>query len=129
MLLADMPGQRQICPVTLFLALAVADNAIDGVHCTDGFATLLRRPWSGWISLRYRDGVDRLSVLRRTGNKSKAISSCLMKPSVLQKMMQAQISRAGHEDTFVNIVQDVRKSSCREKRREYYTLFDYSKNP
>jgi hypothetical protein len=123
MILADNPNQRHVCPVTLFLAFAIADNAIASINCKEDFATLLRLEWSGWISLRYKDNAGQLSVMRRTGNKSKTMSSCAMKPSVLCKMMQAQISRSSHATTLTKLLQDARMSSLREKRCECSECF------
>jgi hypothetical protein len=125
MILADMPGQRHMCPVTLFLAFAIADNAIIGVRCNDDLTALFGLAWSGWISLCYRDDVRPLSVLRRTGNKSKALSSCPMKPSAIHKMMQAQILRGNYETTYKSMLQDARMSAQREKRRRYIEITIY----
>jgi hypothetical protein len=118
MILADMPESRYICPVTIFLSLAIADCAIDGVHSYSDFLSLVNPEWLGRVSLPFRADVRNLSVLRRTGNKSKAISSCPMKPYQIQKMIQAQIARAGHKITFASFMQDARMSAQRHKRRK-----------
>jgi hypothetical protein len=117
MMLADMPSERHICPVTIFLGLAIADGVIPGIKCNDDFTTLISSEWHGWVSLVYRNDISGLAVLRRTGNKSKAISSCPMKVFQLCKMMQAQILRAGHTATNDNLLHDTRTSAQREKRR------------
>ncbi|KAF2849432.1 hypothetical protein T440DRAFT_519030 [Plenodomus tracheiphilus IPT5] len=113
MILTDLPRDRHICPVTLFLALAIVDGAIEGINCSDDFSTLAGQDWSGCITLPFNSTVSHLSIFRRTGSKSKTISSCAMKPSAVYKMMQAQMIRAGHENTLSNMVHDVKKSSRR----------------
>jgi hypothetical protein len=116
MLLADQPEQRQLCPVTPFLALAIADGAIEGIQCADDFRAMAASEWSGCISLRYANDAGDKPIFRRTGNRSKVISSCSIKASGLQKNLQAQVTRAGHECTFSNMLLDARTSSQRLKR-------------
>ena len=128
MILVDSPGQRHICPVTLFLALAIADGAIKGISSRDDLLVLAGREHSDCITLPYNHNVGHLPVLRRTRSKSKAMSSCAMKSSVLHKMMQAQISRAGHENTFNDLLRDVRMSSQREKRRTWLLFLSLCNN-
>lgn len=118
MILVDDPSNRHMCPVTLFLALAIADGALEGVHPCSGLAALHFPDWPGWLQVPYSANATHLPVIRRTGNKSRVLSSCAMKPSSLDKMMQGQIERAKHVQTFAMIVQDVRKATQREKRRE-----------
>jgi hypothetical protein len=113
MILADLPRDRHICPVTMFLALAIADGAIDGIHSSDEFSALASQEWSGIITLPYNNAAHHLPIFRRTGCKSKAISSCAMKPSALYKMMQAQMMRAGQEHTIANMVNDAKRSPPR----------------
>jgi hypothetical protein len=38
-------------------------------------------------------------------------------------MMQAQLERAGHEETFATILQDTRNATQREKRRKIATNY------
>lgn len=118
MILADMPENRDICPVTIFLALAIADGALCGVQCNADFTALVRSLEEGWASISYHETIGRLSLLRRTGNNCKTISSCPMKPSQLHKMMQAQVCRAGHQHTFTKLLHDVRLSAQIETRRK-----------
>jgi hypothetical protein len=101
MILIDEPTKRHMCPVTLFLSMAIADGVIDGIGCCSDIASLYG---NGWLLLPYKEGFSRLSILRRTGNKSRVISSCSMKPSVLYTMMQAQLERAGHKKTFATML-------------------------
>jgi hypothetical protein len=68
--------------------------------------------------LPYKQNSSRLSILRRTGNKSRVLSSCIIKPSVLYTIMQAQLERAGHKETFSTILRDIRNATQREKRRK-----------
>jgi hypothetical protein len=119
MVLIDEPTKRHMCPVTLFLSMAIADGVIDDIDQTSDIASLCRgHPQSGWLLLRYKQDASRLPVLRRTGNKSRVISSCCTKPSVLNAMMQAQLNRAGHEETFATMLRDIRNATQREKRRK-----------
>ncbi|KAF1940151.1 hypothetical protein EJ02DRAFT_495665 [Clathrospora elynae] len=118
MILVDDPSKRHMCPVTLFLSMAIADGVIDDISHSSGMTSLCIHQWPNWVQLPYREDLIHLPVLRRTGIKSRVISSCIMKPSVLYKMMQAQIARAGHSDTFATIIRDVRNANQREKRRK-----------
>ncbi|KAI2476673.1 hypothetical protein Ptr902_12020 [Pyrenophora tritici-repentis] len=106
-----------MCPVTLFLSMAIADKVIDGVSTSSDIFSLCNYEWSGWLLLPYKQELSHLPVLRRTGNKSRVISSCVMKPSAVYKMMQAQLDRAGHGDTFAAILRDTRNATQRIKRR------------
>jgi hypothetical protein len=119
MVLIDEPTKRHMCPVTLFLSMAIADGVIGGIGCSSDIASLYgSRQQSGWLLLPYKQSSLRLPVLRRTGNKSRVISSCSMKPSVLYTMMQAQLERAGHNETFATMLRDIRNATQREKRRK-----------
>jgi hypothetical protein len=119
MILIDEPTKRHMCPVTLFLSMAIADGVIDGTDRTSDIASLFRgHQHSGWLLLPYKQDVSHLPALRRTGNKSRVISSCSIKPSVLYTMMQAQLDRAGHEETFATMLRDMRNATQREKRRK-----------
>jgi hypothetical protein len=127
MILIDEPTKRHMCPVTLFLLIAIADGVINGISCSSDIATLYgNRQQPGWLLLQYKEGFSRLSILRRTGNKSRVISSCSRKPSVLYTMMQAQLERAGHEKTFATMLRDVRNATQRGKRRKIAADQDYA---
>ena len=118
MILIDDPNKRYMCPVTLFLSMAIANNVIDGVSTSIDMFSLINHSWSGWLLLPYKQELLHLPVLRRTGNKSRVLSSCVMKPSAVYRMMQAQVDRAGHGDTFAAILQDTRNATQRMKRRK-----------
>jgi hypothetical protein len=97
--------------------MAIADGVIDGIDCSSDIASLYdSRQQSGWLLLPYKQSLAHLPVLGKTGNKSRVISSCSMKPSVLYTMTQAQLERAGHERTFATMLRDIRNASQREKR-------------
>jgi hypothetical protein len=115
----DEPTKRYMCPVTLFLSIAIADSVIEGISCGSDISSLYSsRQQSRWLLLPYKQNSSRLSILRRTGNKSRVLSSCSTKPSVLYTIMQAQLERAGHEETFATILRDIRNATQREKRRK-----------
>jgi hypothetical protein len=119
MVLIDEPTKRHMCPVTLFLSMAIADGVIDGINQTSDIASLCRgHQQPEWLLLRYKQDASRLPVLRRTGNRSRVISSCSIKSSILYAMMQAQLERAGHEETFATMLRDIRNATQREKRRK-----------
>ncbi|KAF1840107.1 uncharacterized protein K460DRAFT_202525 [Cucurbitaria berberidis CBS 394.84] len=111
MVLVDDPTKRHMCPVTLFLSMAIADGLIDAIHQASEV-----QQWPNWTPLPYSPNLVHLPVLRRTGNKSRLISSCEMKPTVLHRIMHAQIQRAGHEETFATLLRDVRTATQRDKR-------------
>jgi hypothetical protein len=118
MVLIDEPTKRHMCPVTLFLSMALADGVIDGVHQISDIESLCAGRQSGWLLLRYKQDASRLPVLRRTGNRTRVISSCGIKPSMLYTMIQAQLERADHGGTFATILRDIRNATQREKRRK-----------
>jgi hypothetical protein len=118
-MLTDLPYNRSMCPVTLLLSLAIADGVFEGISCSEDLASFPTYPALDWVILPYRPDTKSMPVFRRTGNKSKTLTSRAMKASLLHKSMQAQISRAGHEITFAKLQQDVRKASSRETRRRY----------
>jgi hypothetical protein len=119
MMLTDLPYNRTMCPVTLFLSLAIADGVFEGISCSKDLASFPTDPTLDWVILPYRPDTESIPVFRRTGNKSKTLTSRAMKASLLHKSMQAQISRAGHDIAFAKLQQDVRKASSRETRRGY----------
>ena len=122
MILIDEPTNRHLCPVTLFLSMAIADGVVDGITCDSDIAALSSHcQQSGWLPLPYKLGSLHLPVLRRTGNRSRVMSSCIMKPSALYIMMQEQFDRAGHEATFSTMLRDVRNANQRERRRKAAT--------
>jgi hypothetical protein len=99
--------------------MAIADGVIDGISCSSEIASLYgSRQQSLWLLLPYKQTLLRLPVLRRTGNKSRVISSCSMKPSLLYTMVQAQLERAGHNETFTTMLRDIRNATQQEKRRQ-----------
>jgi hypothetical protein len=87
MILADALSDCHMCPVSLFVALAIADGAFEGIMSSDDFLSLGALDWSGYITVPYKQETGRRPVLRRTGNKSNTISPCAMKPSTLYKMI------------------------------------------
>lgn len=107
-----------MCPVSLFLSMAIADGVIAGVNQSSDLEALPIHQWPEWTLLPYRDDYVDLSVLRRTGNKSRQLSSCTMKSPSVYKMMQAQIRRAGHLETYMIILRDLRNASHCERRRK-----------
>lgn len=119
MILVDNPSNRQMCPVTLFLALAIADGVISDIHEACGLTSLAVHSWPRWTLLPYNGNFLHLPVMRRTGNKSRILSSCPMKPSALDRMMHELVQRAGHQITLATIIQDNRKAAQREKRRRF----------
>ncbi|KAF2023142.1 hypothetical protein EK21DRAFT_119046 [Setomelanomma holmii] len=118
MVLIDDPMNRDRCPVTLFLSLAMSDSVFKIVQKPEGLTTLPIATWPDWSPLEYRPEYRQLPVLRRMGNKSRLITSCPMKAFALYKMLQAQIKRAGHEDTYTAMLHDVRSSSKRDDKGE-----------
>jgi hypothetical protein len=119
MILIDEPTKRHMCPVTLFLSMAIADGVIEGIDRSSEIASLFRSyQHSGWLLLPYKQDTSQLPVLRRTGNRTRVISSCGIKPLVLYTMMQALLDRAGHGETFATMLRDIRNATQREKRRK-----------
>jgi hypothetical protein len=88
--------------------MAIADGVIDGIG--SDIASLCSHQQSGWLLLPYKQDSPHLPVLRRTGNKSRVISSCSIKPSVLYTMMQAQLNQGGHKETFATMLRDMRNA-------------------
>jgi hypothetical protein len=97
--------------------MAIADGVIDGIDFSSDIASLCSHQQFQWLLLPYEQGLSHLSVLRRAGNKSRVISSYSMKPSALYTMMQAQLERAGHEETFATMLRDIGNATQRGKRR------------
>lgn len=120
MILADDPGNRHACAVTLFLAMATADGAFDGTTDSSNLCNLSVPVWPVWGSLPIRSDLDQLPILRRVGAKSRMISSHAIKGSVLHKMMQAQIERSGYTGFSAALQLDIKHAVRREQRRELY---------
>jgi hypothetical protein len=116
--LADVPSKRHMCPVTLFLALAIADGVIRGVRSPADLESVADCDETGWVMLPYQSNSMHMSIIRRVGNQSRLISSCMLKPAALEKMMHAQVERAGHKKAYSTIVHDNQKAALREKRRK-----------
>jgi hypothetical protein len=115
--LADNPSKRHLCPVTLFLSLAVADGVVGNIHHSN------LTPHADWTVIPYQANLVHLAVMRRTGSRTRLISSCAIKPAALEKMIHAQVDRAGHRETYAAIINDNHKASLRDKRSMIYSLF------
>jgi hypothetical protein len=64
MMLIDEPTKRHICPVTLFLSMAIADGIIKGISCGSDILLLYgSRQQSGWLLLPYKQNSSRLLIL------------------------------------------------------------------
>ena len=116
MILVDDPSQRHMCPVTLFLSMAIADGVIDGIDTPEDLAALDVPASPEWTSLPYRTDFAHLPVLRRSGNKPWHICNSAIKPYTLNSMIQAQVDRAGHRDTFLAITEDAHNTVSKEKK-------------
>jgi hypothetical protein len=44
MMLTDLPYNRSMCLVTLFLSLAIADGVFEGIGCSEDLALFLTDP-------------------------------------------------------------------------------------
>jgi hypothetical protein len=119
MMLMDDPVHRHLCPVALFLGLAISDGAFQHLQDAQTLKELPIPTWPRWASLAYRPGFQKVPVLRRLGNQSRVISSIAMKPFPLYKMIQGQFQRGEHQETFATIVRDVRSAVTRESRSEF----------
>lgn len=112
MVLADNPKNRSMCPVTLLLAQAIKDGVIDGVDRIHDLSSVAKNHWPAWTTLPYRPGMSDLPILRRTKTAARYIMSLHpIKPSALDKMVRAQIRRAGHELTFTTILDDNKRAA------------------
>lgn len=117
MILADDPTKRHMCPVTIFLAMAIADGVISSGQLDSQFPQ--------WKMLQYAVEKQRLAVWRRCLPYKPILSSRELKSSVLLDQLKAQISRAGHEDTWKIIVDDNKRASRREKQRMWTIIVAY----
>jgi hypothetical protein len=118
MMLVDDPVHRHLCPVTLFLGLAISDGAFAYLKDAQDLKELPIPIWPQWASLPYHPGFQQVPVLRRLGNQSRVISSVAMKSFPLYKMVQGQILRGEHQQTFATITRDVRSAVTRESKSE-----------
>ena len=109
MILSDNPDRRHMCPVTMFLAMAIADEVVN--------KSQLSEPLPQWTVLKYAAEQNNLAVWRRC-SPHRASPSRALKTSTLLDMIRGQISRAGHENTWRTIVDDNRRAARREKKRE-----------
>jgi hypothetical protein len=115
MILVDDPSKRHMCPVTIFLAMALADGVIEGVQKGHHLASLTD-DFPTWKVLGYKSEAMNVPIMRRASQN--LLSSCrALAPNRLHKMMHAQIQRAGHEPTLETIRDDNRKAATREKKR------------
>lgn len=118
-ILADDPLNRQTCAVTLFLAIAMADGALDITNHKN--LSNLRAPvWPTWRSLPIHSSLRKMPVLRRVGARSRIISSHAMKGPILYRMMQAQIERWGDEGFSAALQSDIKHAVTREQRRKCF---------
>ena len=118
MILADNPSKRHICPVTIFLALALADGVIDGVqghHLT----SLEIGEFPAWKVINYKPETLDLPVMRRALHNALSPSRALS-PNDLHKTVHTLVQRAGHISTWNAIRDDNKKAAEREKRRRFY---------
>ncbi|KAF2000210.1 hypothetical protein P154DRAFT_576229 [Amniculicola lignicola CBS 123094] len=116
MIIADNPRRRYMCPVTLFLALAISDGIISQVNGPEDLLSLEVPQWPTWTTIPYRQETG-IAIIRCTWNQSRNMSPVhAMKPSSLDKMMRAQIKRANHTATMAAIVEDNKRTSRAMKK-------------
>jgi hypothetical protein len=121
MILADDPSKRRMCPVTIFLSLALADGVVQGVQKGHHLASIDIGESPAWKVVKYKPELLDLPVMRRASNNV-LLQSRALTPNLLHKMMQTQIQRAGHAQTFQKIREDVKKAAERESRRRLLLL-------
>lgn len=118
MILVDEPTKRRMCPVTIFLSLALADGVIKGVRNSEDLTSPNEKGSPVWSIRKYTERGRSLSVLRRASNRTISLSRG-MKPNTLQKIMYALVERAGHQQTLDFIQDDNKRAARREKQRLY----------
>lgn len=96
MMLVDDPVHRHLCPVALFLGLAISDRAFKQLKNVNDLTRLPIPAWPQWAFLPYHPESCQVPILRRLGNQSRVISSAAMKALPLYKMMQGQVQRGEH---------------------------------
>lgn len=112
MLLTDKPDQRDICPVTMLLAMGLADGIFDGVSEPRDIYRLAE-DMSGWVELGYVTPLSTLPIIRRVGANVRVLSRTPLKPRALDRMIKTFAQRAGHEATIAKLSQDSKRAaSC-----------------
>lgn len=118
LVLSENPNNRQLCPVTLFLAMAIADGVVDGTLSAGSGV----EQWPTWVKVPFKQDLLQLPVLRRAGNRQRIISSSAIKLSSYYDMIQAQFTRAGHEKLFTTMLREARSATQRENKCKFAIL-------
>lgn len=108
LLLVENPNDRSLCPVSLFVALAIADNVIPRNFQSACTAQL------PWIELVYAKGANNLPVFRQAGNDRKLLMFKAIKPKAMTKLLRAITIRAQMEQIFRTIQEDNLRSREQE---------------
>jgi hypothetical protein len=116
MILADEPSKRRMCPVTIFLSLALADRVVEGVEKGYQIKSLNISHFPEWKVLKYKPESLNLPIMRRAIQYSISPSRAVP-PDRLHKMIHAQFQRAGHAQTLTTIREDNKKAADRERKR------------
>ncbi|KAF9638820.1 hypothetical protein BFW01_g9717 [Lasiodiplodia theobromae] len=95
----EEPTQRDVCPVTNFLAFAIADGAIDQ---TDVLNEKRIAPGMKSERIHVKEAVAEVPILRAIENQCKISSTRILKYSSLNHFLGQLGKRAGYEDNLTS---------------------------
>lgn len=95
----EEPAQRDVCPVTYFLALAILDGAVDESDILSNKPVTLGKKSD---IIRMNDGFTDVPILRAIENQSRILQDRILKYSSLNHFLSQLGKRAGYEDNLTS---------------------------
>ena len=92
------PENRALCPMTFLLALAVADEALEGINTVGDLTRIRFTPQRPAIRIPVREGKRKLPIIRGHTTRGKLSPIRILTASNLAKLLTELGWRAGYKD-------------------------------
>ena len=98
MLLYEETAMRSMCPVTHFIALALADGVFEDCNTFQDIENMKLQPGSSFCKYRYKSDAKERPILRSISNTGLVSETDILSYNCFNNMLKGIGQRAGYED-------------------------------
>jgi hypothetical protein len=114
MVLTNNLSKQDIYPVTLFLALAIANSTIKGIQSVSDLSLLQSNTSNGFFQLFFNTDMDKIPILRPTCPTKSIVANFAIKPAVLQDIIKELIKCEYYKCTLAALLKNNHKAYRKE---------------
>jgi hypothetical protein len=103
-----------MCPVTLFLALAIANSTIKGIQSALNLFLLQSNTLNGFFQLFFNTDMDKIPILQLTCPIGSIAANFVIKPAVLQDIIKEFAKHRYYKCTLAALLKDNYKAYRKE---------------